>query len=51
MDDEDDFYMTMINKRDGINATFIDKSYTVVIGKAFGYMKKKLKTESNETFQ
>ena len=45
MDDEGNFHLTVIHKRDRSSATFIDKAYTTVIGKAFGHMKKKLKVE------
>jgi len=43
MDDDEVFYVTLINKRDHTSATFLDKKYSVVVEKAFSYMKKGLK--------
>jgi hypothetical protein len=43
MDDDGSIYLTVINKRTGESETFSDKAYSIVVGKAFGYMKKKLK--------
>lgn len=42
LDEDGNFYLTLINKRNRNFETFIDKSYTVVIGKAFSKMKKEL---------
>lgn len=42
MDDEGNFHLTMIDKKTGDSKTFMDKAYTIVVGKAFGYMGKKL---------
>ena len=43
MDEEDNFHLLLANKRNGDSTVFIDKAYTTVVGKAFGYMKKRLK--------
>lgn len=43
MDEDNNFYLTAINKRTKAVETFIDKAYSVVIGKAFSHMKKELK--------
>lgn len=43
MDEDDNFYLTAINKRTKTAETFIDKAYSVVIGKAFNHMKKEMK--------
>ena len=42
MDDDLNFHLTVSGKRNNDAQEFIDKSYTVVIGKAFAYLKKKL---------
>ena len=47
MDDDGNFHLMMTNKRNGDAQIFIDKAYTIVVGKAFGYMKKKLNTISD----
>lgn len=43
MDEDNIFYLTAINKRTKAMETFIDKAYSVVIGKAFSHMKKEMK--------
>jgi hypothetical protein len=43
MDDEGNFHLTVDGKGNNNTEEFIDKSYTIVIGKAFAYMKKQLK--------
>lgn len=43
MDDEGNFVFTLRDKRNGSHETFTDKSYSVVIAKGFGYMKKQIK--------
>ena len=43
MDDEQIFQLTLTGKRNGNSELFTDKSYTIVVAKAFGYMKKNLK--------
>jgi hypothetical protein len=43
MDDDGNFVFTLRDKKNGSTETFVNKSYSVVIGKAFGYMKKELK--------
>ena len=45
MDEEGNFHLTLIHKRERTSATFVDKAYTSVVGKAFGYMKKELKSK------
>jgi hypothetical protein len=43
MDDENNFHLTIMSKRTGSAETYSGKSYSVVIEKAFGHMKKGLK--------
>ena len=43
MDEEDNLHLTITNKRNGDSQAFTDKAYSIVISKAFGYMKKNLK--------
>lgn len=43
MDEDMNFYLTAINKKTNSAETFIDKAYSVVIGKAFSNMMKELK--------
>ena len=43
MDHEDQFIFTLRDKRTGNSETFVDKSYSVVIAKGFGFMKKEMK--------
>ncbi len=43
MDDEEIFHLTLVNKRSHTSATFLDKKYSIVMEKAFSYMKKGLK--------
>lgn len=43
MDDDGNFHLTIINKESGNGQTFIDKSYSVAVDKAFRQMKKELK--------
>ncbi len=45
MDEKDNFYVTMISKRDHSSHTIIDKAYSIVIGKAFRYMMKEIKSK------
>lgn len=45
MDEEDNFYVTMISKRNHASNTIIDKAYSSVIGKAFRYMMKEIKSK------
>jgi hypothetical protein len=44
MDDEDQFYLTLVGKNKGGSATFVNKSYTSVMSKAFSHLMKELKT-------
>ena len=46
MDDEGQFIFTVRHKRTGSAETFADKSYSVVMAKAFGLMKRDLKFSS-----
>ncbi|HEY4798590.1 MAG TPA: hypothetical protein VII99_05880 [Bacteroidia bacterium] len=48
MDDEGNFHLTMNNKKDHTTQTVIDKTYTVVVEKAFRSMVKKIREETNE---
>jgi hypothetical protein len=43
MDEEENLHFTIIDKRNGERNTIIDKSYIVVVRRAFVYMNKKLK--------
>jgi len=43
MDDDDNIHLTMIDKRKYTSHTFMDKSYSLVVGKAFSQMRKDLK--------
>jgi hypothetical protein len=43
MNDDDNIILTAINKRTKSRESFIDKSYTVVIRKAFSHMLKEMK--------
>ena len=45
MDDVGNFHLILTNKRDNNSTSFVDKAYTVVVGKAFGHMKKELGKE------
>lgn len=44
MDDDGNFHLVLSGKRNNDVQEFMDPSYTVVIGKAFAYLKKRLKT-------
>lgn len=46
MDDDERYIFTLTSKRTGVSETFADKSYSVVIAKGFGYMKRQLKLMS-----
>lgn len=46
MDEDDNFHLTLLSKRNKTSATFFDKAYTSVIGKAFSYMLKDLKQQA-----
>lgn len=48
MDDEGNFQLALSEKRNGNVQVFTDKSYTVVIAKAFGHMKKELKNSGRQ---
>ncbi|HLG03268.1 MAG TPA: hypothetical protein VI731_06710 [Bacteroidia bacterium] len=43
MDDDDNFHFSIRDKKNGSTTTFSDRSYSTVIAKAFGHMKKELK--------
>ncbi|HXC06229.1 MAG TPA: hypothetical protein VNZ86_15835 [Bacteroidia bacterium] len=45
MDEEERFYLTLVSRNQGSSATFVDKQYTSVMGKAFSHMTKELKKE------
>ena len=42
MDEDEILHFTLIDKRNGESQTFIDKSYSVVVQRAFVYMNKKM---------
>ncbi len=48
MDEDGNMELTIIDKRNRSSQTFTDKSYSVVMTKAFSYMMKKLKQEEKE---
>lgn len=43
MDDEGNFVFTLRHKRTGNSETYVDKSYSAVIAKGFGFMKREMK--------
>ena len=43
LDDENNIQLTTTNKRNNSTTTFIDKAYSIVIGKAFSHMLKEIK--------
>jgi hypothetical protein len=43
MDEEELLHLTLTDKRNGESQTFIDKSYTVVVQRAFVFMNKEIK--------
>lgn len=43
MDDEGQYIFTVRHKRTGSSETFVSTSYSVVIEKAFGFMKREMK--------
>lgn len=43
MDDEQNMILTLRDKRTGETETFSEQTYSAVIAKAFGHMKKKIK--------
>jgi hypothetical protein len=49
MDEDDILYFTLIDKKNGESQTFIDKSYTVVIRKAFMYINKNVSYLTSNT--
>jgi hypothetical protein len=44
MDEEDQFHLTLFSKYKSGTATFVDKKYTTVMGKAFSHMMKSTKS-------
>ena len=50
MDDDMNYYLTVISKRTKSAETFIDRSYSVVIGKAFSHMMKGVKSSQKNRF-
>jgi hypothetical protein len=48
IDEEDNFYVTMISKKKHTSHTIIDKTYSTVIGKAFRHMMKEIKLKGQE---
>ncbi len=49
IDEDTNFYLTILNKRTRSPETFIDKKYSIVIGKAFSHMMKEIKKIQNNT--
>jgi hypothetical protein len=49
MDEEGNFHLTAISKLNRGSATFVDRLYTVVVGKAFSHMVKEIKKEEKKT--
>lgn len=47
MDQEEIIVLNMFHKVNGTAMTFEDKSYSKLISKAYGFMNKQLKAESN----
>jgi hypothetical protein len=47
MDEEGNFHLTMIDKRKNSSFTFIDKAYSIVVGKAFSQMMKEIKAQKD----
>jgi hypothetical protein len=43
MDEDDNIHLTLIDKRNHSSHVFMDKAYSIVVGKAFSYMMKKIK--------
>ncbi len=48
MDDDGNFHLTLMDKRNHSILTFIDKAYSVVMGKAFSHMMKEIKTRNKD---
>ena len=48
MDEEEQLHLTLFSKHKSGTATFVDKSYTKVMGKAFGHMIKTIKVQSKK---
>ncbi len=44
MNDDEIIHLTLVKKRTGASETFMDKTYTRVIEKAFSYMKRELRS-------
>jgi hypothetical protein len=45
MDEDGNFILTMLNKKNHTSYTIIDKAYSTVVGKAFSRMMKDMKDE------
>ena len=48
MDEDGNFQLTLIDKRDRITQTFIAKSYSVVMSQAFSHMMKQIKIKEDD---
>lgn len=48
IDEDDNFYLTLINKISKSAETIIDKKYSIVVGKAFSHMVKEMKKNQRE---
>jgi len=49
MDDDETIHLTAINKRSDASETFINKTYSRVIGKVFSHMLKEMKLDLNHS--
>jgi hypothetical protein len=49
MDADDQFHLTLVSKYKSGSATFVDKRYTTVMGKAFSFMMKAVKEETKKS--
>ena len=45
IDDEEQFHLTLVSKHKNGSATFVDKRYTSVVGKAYSYLVKTMKEQ------
>ena len=48
LDDDGNFRLTLVDKRNYDTQLFIDKAYSTVLSKAFSYMLKELKSKKEE---
>jgi hypothetical protein len=48
MDSDEQFHLSLFSKHQSGTATFADKRYTTVVGKAFSHMVKTMKAQSKK---